>query len=99
MAWCAVPATTKSARSASKVAIGWPATACGSAGSRDTDFHPLFGLLQERRDFDAVVYFTDGAGPWPTDEPSVPVLWALTSTFVFDCPWGMVVRLPAGADA
>lgn len=63
-------------------------------GGGDTDFHPLFRLLQERRDFDAVVYFTDGAGAWPTTPPAVPVLWVLTSSFAFDCPWGTVVRLP-----
>jgi len=63
-------------------------------GGGDTDFHPLFRLLQERRDFDAVVYFTDGAGVWPTTPPGVPVLWVLTSMFAFDCPWGTVVRLP-----
>lgn len=63
-------------------------------GGGDTDFHPLFRLLQERRDFDAVVYFTDGAGAWPSTPPGVPVLWVLTSRFAFDCPWGTVVRLP-----
>ena len=64
-------------------------------GGGDTDFHPLFTLLEGRADFAAVVYFTDGVGPWPHSPPALPVLWVLTGELAFDCPWGMVVRLPA----
>jgi predicted metal-dependent peptidase len=61
-------------------------------GGGDTDFEPLFGLGHQSG-FDGIVYFTDGIGPVPDAQPSLPVLWVLLGDAAFESPWGTVVRL------
>ncbi len=63
-------------------------------GRGGTDLRPPFAseFLAEHRP-DGVVYFTDGAGPWPELDPRVPTLWVLTCPVRFDCPWGRKVTL------
>ncbi|MFY9343569.1 MAG: VWA-like domain-containing protein [Planctomycetota bacterium] len=64
-------------------------------GGGDTDFHPLFELGRAGAGFDAIVYCTDGLGAWPVTPPEPPVVWLLTGDRAYDCPWGLVVRMPA----
>ncbi len=64
------------------------------AGRGGTDLRPVFApeFLAAQRP-DGVVYFTDGAGPFPAREPAVPTLWVLTKPACFACPWGARARL------
>ncbi|MBL8684283.1 MAG: hypothetical protein JNK05_34230 [Myxococcales bacterium] len=58
-------------------------------GRGGTDLRPPFErTLLAREAIDAVVYFTDGEGPWPEHAPSVPALWVLVGKQPFGCPWG-----------
>lgn len=70
------------------------------AGRGGTDLRPVFApdFLGSQRP-DGVVYFTDGAGPFPDREPSVPTLWVLTKPERFECPWGARARLDRPAQA
>lgn len=58
-------------------------------GRGGTDLRAVFApaVLQQVRP-DAVVYFTDGQGPWPQHPPALPVLWVLTKPNDFACPFG-----------
>jgi predicted metal-dependent peptidase len=59
------------------------------AGRGGTDLRPVFAPEFLRRHHpDGIVYFTDGYGPFPLQEPSVRTLWVLTSDSRFPCPWG-----------
>lgn len=63
-------------------------------GRGGTDLRPPFGAdFLARHRPDGVVYFTDGQGPYPSQPPSVPTLWALTGGYPFDCPWGRRVKV------
>ena len=44
---------------------------------------------------DAIVVVTDGFGPMPTVEPSLPVLWIATPSAIPEFPYGTTIRLPA----
>ncbi len=58
-------------------------------GRGGTDLRPVFSpevLAQYRPD--GVVYFTDGEGPFPNEDPGVPTLWILTKRGDFACSWG-----------
>lgn len=58
-------------------------------GRGGTDLRPVFQPnVLARHGADGVVYFTDGEGPFPDQEPKVPVLWMLTKPSDFACPWG-----------
>lgn len=58
-------------------------------GRGGTDLRPVFEPnVLARHGADGVVYFTDGDGPFPDNEPKVPVLWMLTKPSDFACPWG-----------
>jgi predicted metal-dependent peptidase len=63
-------------------------------GRGGTDLRPVFAPAFLRgRGADGVVYFTDGEGPTPERPPPVPVLWVLTKTGDFACPWGERARM------
>ena len=62
-------------------------------GGGDTDFAPAFEEAGGARRHEAVVYFTDGRGAVPAVAPSVPTLWVLGATDVFDAAWGVVARM------
>src|SRR3712207_8113548 len=49
------------------------------AGRGGTDLRPVFEaeFLAEHRP-DGVIYFTDGQGPYPQEDPGVKALWVLT---------------------
>jgi predicted metal-dependent peptidase len=65
-------------------------------GRGGTDLRPAFSpALLAREGVDAVVYFTDGEGPFDARPPGVPTLWVLTSDANFACPWGERARLSA----
>jgi hypothetical protein len=65
-------------------------------GRGGTDFRPVFAPeILRSYGRDGVVYFTDGRGRWPDGEPPVSVLWALTGSEPFECPWGARVWLGA----
>lgn len=65
------------------------------AGRGGTDLRPVFD-----RDFlrslraDGVIYFTDGAGPYPIEDPRIRTLWVLSKPWEFRCPWGVKAWMP-----
>jgi predicted metal-dependent peptidase len=67
-------------------------------GRGGTDLRPVFApdFLREHRP-DGVVYFTDGIGPHPAEDPGVKTLWVLTKPHDFLCPWGQKAQM-SGAD-
>ena len=62
-------------------------------GGGDTDFSPVFEEVRGERDYEGVVYFTDGKGDMPVFPPSLPTLWALTNDDPFLAQWGKIVRI------
>lgn len=63
-------------------------------GRGGTDFRPALApeFLHQHRP-DLVVYFTDGRGTAPVEQPSVPVIWCLTVGGRHPCAWGRVVNM------
>ncbi len=61
-------------------------------GGGGTDFRPPFNLI-ERRDTQpmALVYLTDGYGPFPKQAPEYPVMWCMTTSV--RGPWGENLKL------
>ena len=66
----------------------------GVAGRGGTDLRPVFAaeFLREHRP-DGIIYFTDGWGPYPNEEPRVKTLWVLSKPDQFTCPWGKQAQL------
>lgn len=64
-------------------------------GRGGTDLRPVFSpaFLQKHRP-DGIIYFTDGEGPYPPEDPGVKTLWVLTKPAPFGCPWGTKALLP-----
>jgi len=64
-------------------------------GRGGTDLRPVFApaFLREHRP-DGIIYFTDGEGPYPPEDPKVKTLWVLTKPAPFGCPWGTKALLP-----
>jgi predicted metal-dependent peptidase len=61
-------------------------------GGGGTDFRPVFEWLDGRdRAPDALVYFTDADGEFPTGEPNFPVIWLVKGQH--RVPWGQRVQL------
>jgi len=57
-------------------------------GGGGTDFRPPFKWLEENQIIPrALVYLTDGYGPFPEQEPDFPVMWAINNHDVIP-PWG-----------
>ncbi len=69
----------------------------GAAGRGGTDFRPVFDRIgEEGWTPDALVYLTDGLGPFPTDAPPFPVIWG--SIYAESkYPFGDVVFIPQQA--
>ena len=63
-------------------------------GGGGTDFRPVFERLKDDRPR-MLVFFTDGYGAFPSQEPDYPVLWVLTpnSIEVEQVPFGRVTKL------
>lgn len=63
-------------------------------GGGGTDFRPVFERLKDDRPR-MLVFFTDGYGFFPSQEPDYPVLWVLTpnSIEIEQVPFGRVTKL------
>jgi predicted metal-dependent peptidase len=63
-------------------------------GRGGTDLRTVFSpsFRQEHR-FEGLIYFTDGIGPFPAQDPGVSTLWVLSGETPFACPWGQQVRM------
>jgi predicted metal-dependent peptidase len=62
------------------------------AGGGGTDFRPVFDWVErEGLQPDALIYFTDGAGDFPPQPPSYPVLWLVKGSAMV--PWGRRIAL------
>lgn len=61
-------------------------------GGGGTDFRPVFDRLeQEGRRPEVIVYFTDGQGEFPRQEPAYPVIWLIKGKATV--PWGRRIQL------
>ncbi len=69
--------------------IKWEAKGLGG-----TDFQPVFDFMDRRGTLKPapLIFFTDGLGPAPKQQPPYPVLWLLTSDGVPPADWGFVAR-------
>jgi predicted metal-dependent peptidase len=63
-------------------------------GRGGTDLRPVFApdFLNEHHP-DGIIYFTDGFGPYPLEDPGVKTLWVLTKAYDFPCPWGQKAKM------
>ena len=63
-----------------------------SKGGGGTDFRPPFAELEKRgEEPKALVYLTDGYGPFPETPPGYRVVWCMTTDV--QPPWGECVRI------
>jgi len=61
-------------------------------GGGGTDFRPIFDLIYKNNiHLDLLIYFTDGAGPFPAQIPEFPVIWVVKG--YRKPPWGIHVTL------
>ena len=61
-------------------------------GGGGTDFRPIFDLIYKNDiRLDLLIYFTDGAGPFPKQIPEFPVIWVIKG--YRKPPWGIHVTL------
>jgi predicted metal-dependent peptidase len=60
------------------------------SGGGGTDFRPAIECATNKS-VDGIVYFTDGAGEYPSQAPTCPILWALTAPA--SVPWGQTVEI------
>lgn len=64
------------------------------AGRGGTDLRPPF-----EREFyrpyrtSGIIYFTDGCGPFLTEDPGIKTLWVLIGQYPFPCIWGQQCRM------
>ena len=70
-------------------------------GRGGTSFIPPFEWARARLEEgetapDALIYLTDGFGPFPEEEPMFPVLWVLSEDGAADSviPFGSLIRMP-----
>jgi predicted metal-dependent peptidase len=73
----------------------------GINGRGGTLFQPVFDWIEDlaRRSAtypDALVYLTDGLGPFPPKPPPYPVLWILNQDCLSAIPFGGVINLSGG---
>lgn len=62
------------------------------SGGGGTDFRPIFEWIDKRNiRLDLLIYFTDGAGPFPKQVPEFPVIWVVKG--YRKPPWGVHVTL------
>ena len=68
-----------------------PAEAKGRGG---TDFRPAFDFIENNlEEARVVIYFTDGYGVFPEEEPSIPTLWVTYGLEDDGFPFGQVVNM------
>jgi predicted metal-dependent peptidase len=64
----------------------------GLSGGGGTDFRPVFHWVAEERERpDALIYFTDADGTFPSAEPDYPVFWVVKGSR--PVPWGRRLQL------
>ena len=70
-------------------------------GRGGTSFIPPFEWIDEQLEAgeampDALIYLTDGFGPFPREAPMYPVLWVLSADGTSDehVPFGSIIRMP-----
>jgi predicted metal-dependent peptidase len=62
------------------------------SGGGGTDFRPVFEYIDKQIDYPTLLlYFTDGQGTFPQEEPNYDVLWIMPE--MLDVPFGEVVVL------
>lgn len=68
------------------------------SGGGGTDFSPVFKHI-EQYPTRLLIYFTDGQGMFPTEEPDYPVIWAVYDDGLGSniplVPFGEIVKIPA----
>lgn len=64
-------------------------------GGGGTDFRPAISYAEEKIHPDVLIYYTDGAGTFPSEAPSFPVIWLLTQ--YVDVPFGESLRVRESA--
>jgi predicted metal-dependent peptidase len=66
-------------------------------GRGGTDLKPPFdwvsSKISEGEPIDALIYFTDGYGPAPVEEPYFEVMWVIPSTGRVPADWGAVLQI------
>ena len=62
-------------------------------GFGGTDFRPVFKYIQKNMQAqpDLLLFFTDGFGDAPKQQPAYPVMWVLTHAGIRPAEWGRVV--------
>ena len=62
------------------------------SGGGGTDFRPVFAYIEREIDYPTLLlYFTDGMGTFPTEEPSYDLLWVMPEAK--EVPFGEVLEL------
>ncbi len=63
-------------------------------GRGGTDFRPVLGGdWLKKQAADLLIYFTDGDGPVPAQQPKTRIVWGLLGPGTSPAPWGEVLRL------
>lgn len=63
-------------------------------GGGGTDFRPFFDAVKEKkRKVSAMIFFTDMYGTFPDYVPDYPVIWACTSGWDREVPFGVLIHL------
>lgn len=75
-------------------------------GGGGTSFIPVFDLAAEQaakrdgRPPDLIVFFTDGYGSAPAEDPGIPTIWLLTGNqHTTPAPWGTCIVVPIDGQA
>lgn len=64
------------------------------SGGGGTDFRPVFEYIEQHIDYPTLLlFFTDGEGIFPKEEPGYDLMWVMPHTF--DVPFGEVLILEA----
>jgi predicted metal-dependent peptidase len=60
-------------------------------GRGGTSFVPVFQWVESNNEQpDLLIYFTDGYGSFPSDEPGYPTVWVMTTDV--EAPFGDIIR-------
>lgn len=63
-------------------------------GGGGTDFRPPFDWVRDNVTSPCgLIYFTDGYGTFPDNQPEYPVLWCIMKGCNTDVPWGRMVEI------
>jgi len=67
-------------------------------GGGGTDFRPVFEKINQDIETEMeeplpLIFFTDGEGPAPNNEPEYPVLWAIVGGGIKPSDWGLEIKI------